>query len=108
LGIDVGIIPTLMDNIPMRDNYEINKIWAESARNIRSRIFECELQFRGPGSNASPLTNMSRFLQKLEHRSVENAEALCNHLKQPKFKIKGFGVEPNCYCCCVLFYATFG
>ena len=46
-------------------------------------------------STTSPLANTSRFLQKLEHCSFENAEKLHNHLKQSKLKIKGFGIDPN-------------
>jgi hypothetical protein len=38
---------------------------------------------------------MSRFLQKLEYCSGENAEVLHNHLKQSKSKNKGSSVEPN-------------
>jgi hypothetical protein len=38
---------------------------------------------------------MSRFLQKLEHCSGENAEILHNHLKQYKLKIHGLGIDPN-------------
>jgi len=76
LGVDVGIIMTLMYNIPMRDQCGINGIWAEIAIILRSQIFECDLQIRGPGSNDGTLTNMSRFLQKLEHCSGENAEVL--------------------------------
>ena len=79
----------------MRDNYDNNGIWTDKARILRSHIFDRDLQIRGPGSNDGPLTNMSRFLQKLEHCSGENAEVLHNHLKQSKYIIKGFGVEPN-------------
>jgi hypothetical protein len=46
-------------------------------------------------STTGPLANMSRFLQKLEHCSVENAEKLHNRLKQSNLKIKGFGIDPN-------------
>jgi len=62
LGIDVNIIPTLMENIPMRDHCESNGIWAEIGRILRSPIFDCDLQIRGPGFNDSMLSNMSRFL----------------------------------------------
>ena len=46
-------------------------------------------------STTGPLANMSRFLQKLEHCSGENAEKLHNHIKECKLKIKGFGINPN-------------
>jgi hypothetical protein len=64
LSIDVGVIPPLIDNIPIRDHCDINGIQAETTRILRSQIFDCDLQIRGYGSNAGPLTNMSRFLQK--------------------------------------------
>jgi hypothetical protein len=38
---------------------------------------------------------VSRFLQKLELCSGENAEVLHHHLIQKKLKVKGFGVDPN-------------
>ena len=46
-------------------------------------------------STTGPLANMSRFLQKLEQCSGENAKKIHNHLKQTKLKIKGFGIDPN-------------
>jgi hypothetical protein len=62
LGIDVGIIPTLMDNVPMRDHCSSNELWAQTTNILRSKVFVCNLQIRGHGSNDGPLTNMSRFL----------------------------------------------
>ena len=38
---------------------------------------------------------MSRFLQKLEHCTGENAEVLHDHLKQSRLKLKGFGIDPK-------------
>ena len=38
---------------------------------------------------------MSRFLQKLEHSSGDNAEVLHIHLKQSKLKVQGLGIDPN-------------
>jgi hypothetical protein len=65
LGTDVGIIPTLMDNIPMRDHYGRNEIRAETTIKIlRSQIFDYDLQIRGHGSNVGPLSNTSRFRHK--------------------------------------------
>jgi hypothetical protein len=40
-------------------------------------------------------TNLSRFLQKLELCTGENAEIIHDHLKQSNLKIEGFGVDPN-------------
>jgi len=54
---------------------------------LRFKTFERDLQIKGSMSITSPLANMSRFLQKLEHCSGENAEILHNHLKQSKQKI---------------------
>ena len=42
-----------------------------------------------------PLANMSRFLQKLEHCSGENAEILHNQFKPAKHKTKDFGIDPE-------------
>ena len=58
VGIDVGIIPTLMKNLPIRDHYDNNSVWAETSKILRSQIFDCDLQIRGLGSNIGPLTNM--------------------------------------------------
>jgi len=82
IGGDAGILPILMDNIPMRDNGDSNKVWTELVKIMRSKIFDRDLQIKGPMSTTSPLANMSRFLQKLEHCSVENEEKLHNHLKK--------------------------
>ena len=87
LGIDVGIIPTLMDNVPIRDHEDNNGIWTEAIRIFRSRILDRDLQVYESGSgrtNVSP--NMSRFLQKLEHCNGENAQTLHDHRKQSKLK----------------------
>jgi len=62
---------------------------------LRSKIFDRNLQIKGLMSTTCPLANMSRFLQKLGHYSIENAEILHNHLKKSKLKIKGFGIDPN-------------
>jgi hypothetical protein len=45
IGVDVGIVPTLMDNIPMRDYGDNNNIWAELVNILlRSKIFDRDLQ----------------------------------------------------------------
>ena len=54
-----------------------------------------DLQIKGPVSITGPLANMSRFLQKLEHCSCENAEVLHTLLQYSKLKIKGCGIDPN-------------
>jgi hypothetical protein len=81
LGIDVGINPTLMGMFPMRDHEDINGIWAEDFRIMRSKLLEHDLQvheFVSGRTNVSP--NMSWFLHKLEHCNGENAEVLHDHL----------------------------
>ena len=83
-------MPTLMDNIPMRDYSDSKKVWKEEVKILRSKIFDRDLEIKGPISTTDPLDNMSRFLKKLEHCSGENAEKLHNHLKQSKLEIKGF------------------
>jgi len=93
IGADVGIVPTHMDNIPMRDYGDSNKVWKELVKILRSKIFYLDLQIKGPMSTTSPLANMSRISQKLEHCSGENAKKLHNHLKQSKLKIKCFGID---------------
>jgi len=80
IGADDGIVPTLMDNIPMRDYGDSNKVWTELVKILRSKIFDRDVQIQGPISTTGPLANMSRFSQKLEHRSGMNADKLHNHL----------------------------
>jgi uncharacterized protein YajQ (UPF0234 family) len=84
-----------MDNISMRDYSDSNKAWTELVNILRSKIFDRDLQIKGPMSTTSPLANIFPFMQKLEHCSGENAEKLNNHLKQSKLKIKGFGINYN-------------
>jgi hypothetical protein len=79
----------------MRDYSDNNKIWTEMIKILRSKMFNRDLRIEGPMSTTCPLANMSRFLQKLEHCSGENAEKLHNHLKLSKLKIKDFGIDPN-------------
>jgi hypothetical protein len=47
------------------------------------------------GHSGVTTNNLSRFLQKLELCTGENPEILHDHFKQPKLKVKGFGVDPN-------------
>ena len=72
IGADVYIVPTLMNNIPMRDYGDINKVWTELVKILRSEVFDRDLQIKGPMSIAGPLANTSRVFQKLEHCSGEN------------------------------------
>jgi hypothetical protein len=95
LGIDVGIMPMLLENVPMRDFSDSNKIWIESAKLLRSKVFDRDLLIKESVVNTGPMANMARFLQKLEYCSGDNAEVLHNHLKQSKLKVQGFGIDPN-------------
>jgi len=81
IGVDAGIVPTLVDNVPMRDYSDSSKVWAELVKILRSKMFDRDLQIKGPMSIAGPLANMSRFLQKLEHCFGENAKNKINQLK---------------------------
>jgi hypothetical protein len=71
----------------MRDYNDNNKTWTEVVKILRSKMFDRDLQIKGPMSTTCPLANMCRLSQKLEHCSSENAENLHNHLKQSKVKI---------------------
>jgi len=61
IGSNVGIVPTLMDNVPMRNHGDSNNIWAKLVKIMRSKIFDRDLQIKGPVSITCPLANMSRF-----------------------------------------------
>ena len=61
IGADVGIVPTLMYNIPTRDYGDVIKVWTELVNILRSKIFDRDLQIKGPMSTTCPLANMSRF-----------------------------------------------
>jgi hypothetical protein len=43
IGANVGIVPTLMENIPMRDYGDCNKVWTELVKILRSEIFDRDL-----------------------------------------------------------------
>ena len=79
----------------MRDHDDINGIWAETIRIVRSRVSDEALKLPNSSSHPNATSNLSRFLQKIELCSGENAEVLHDHLKQSKLKVKGFGVDPN-------------
>jgi hypothetical protein len=55
-------MPTLMGNIPMKDYGDSNNIWPELVKILRSKIFDRDLQIKGPVSTTSPLANLPRFL----------------------------------------------
>ena len=95
LGTEFGIVPCFWCDIRMRDHDDINGIWAEAIRIMRCRVFDEALQPPNSSRHPNVTTNLSRFLQKLELRTGENAEILRDHLKQSKLKVKGFGVDPN-------------
>jgi hypothetical protein len=65
-----------MGNIPMRDYGDSNKDWTELVAILRSKMVDRDLQMKGPMSTTGKLANMSRFLQKLEHCSGENAKKI--------------------------------
>ena len=73
IGADDGISPTLKDNIPMWDYSDLNKVWTEVIKILRSQMFDRDLKIKGPIPTTGPLADMSRFLQNLEHCSGENA-----------------------------------
>ena len=77
IGADVGIVPTLMDNVAIRDyNYvDNNKVCTELVKILRSTMFDRDLKInKGPMSITGPLAIMFRFLQKLEHCSDDNVQ----------------------------------
>jgi hypothetical protein len=43
IGADDDIVPTLMDNISMRDCRDNNKIWTEVVKILRSKNFDRDL-----------------------------------------------------------------
>ena len=61
IGADVGIVPNLMDIIPMREYGDSNKVWTEFVKILRITIFDRDLHIKGFMSTKSPLSNMSRF-----------------------------------------------
>ena len=84
----------------MRDYDDNNDIWAETIRIMRSRVSEVTLQLPNLYGHPNATSNLSRFLQKLELCSGENAEVLHDHLK-----VKEFG---GCYGCGIFFYGVIG
>ena len=74
----------------MRNYSDRNKVWKEMVKILQSKMFDRDLQMKGPMSIIVPLANMSRFFC-----SGENVEKLHNHLKHSKLKMKGFGIDPN-------------
>jgi hypothetical protein len=63
LGIDVGIVLNLMDNVRMsRDYIDNNGIWAKAVKIIRKRCFANDLKIRDPAlRHANMSSNMSRL-----------------------------------------------
>jgi len=96
LDTDVEIIPCFWGDIRMQRNHDdIDGIWAEAIRIMRSRVFDEALQLPNSSGHLNSTTNMSRFYQKLELCTGENAEILHDQLKKSKLKVKGFGLDPN-------------
>ena len=58
IGVDAGTVPTLMDNIPMRDYGDSNIVWTELVKILRYKIFDRDLQIKGPMSTTRLLANM--------------------------------------------------
>jgi len=90
-------MPVLTDNIPMRDYGDSVYIGTELVKILRYKTFDRDLHIKWPVSITSPLANISRFVHVLEHCSGENAKILYNHMKRSEPKIKGFGIDCNCY-----------
>jgi hypothetical protein len=65
----------------MRDHDDNNGIWAETVRNMKSRVSDEALQLTDSTGHPSVTTNLSRFLKKLELCTGENAEILHDNLK---------------------------
>jgi len=81
LVTDVEIIPCFWADIRMRDHDDTNGIWTETIRIMRSRVSDQALQLPDSSGHPNATSNMSRFLQKLDFSSGENAEVLLDHLK---------------------------
>ncbi len=81
MGIDVGIIPCFWGDIWMRDHNDINGMWAETVRIMRSKIPDEAFQLPDLSGRSGVNANLSRFLQKLELCNGENSEILHDHLK---------------------------
>ena len=47
IGAGSCIVPTLMDNIPMRDYSYSNIVWTELVKILRSKMFNRDLQIKG-------------------------------------------------------------
>ena len=62
---------------------------------MRIKVSDKALQLPNSYNHPSVTPNLSRFLQKLEFYSGDNAEVLHNHLKQSILKVKGREVDPN-------------
>ncbi len=54
LGIDVGIPPILIENVPMRDYNDSNIFWEESVKLLRSKVFDRDLQIKKSVVDSGP------------------------------------------------------
>ena len=86
LGTDVGIIPCFWGDIRMRVHDASNGICAETIRIMKSKFSYETLQLPDSIGHPSVTTNLSRFLQKFELCTSENAEILHDHLKTVEIK----------------------
>ena len=87
LGTNVGIVPYFGGDIRMRDHDDNNGIWDESIRIMRSKVSDETLQLPSSSNHPNTTSNLTRFLQKLELCSGENAESLHDHSNQSKLKV---------------------
>ena len=54
IGVDVGVWPALVGNIPIRDYGDSRNIWTELIKILRSEIRDHGLQIKGPVSTTYP------------------------------------------------------
>jgi hypothetical protein len=71
--------PTAMhaSAIPMRDYSDNNKMWTEVVKIFRSKMFDRDLQIKGPMSTTGPLANMSRFFAETRSLPEEGPSPVC-------------------------------
>jgi len=84
LGIDTGIIPLIGHcKTMMRDPNDDYGLWAKVVELSQSEDDDAsEMAINRITASSVSNPNISRFLQKLEHCTGDEPEALHNHLKQ--------------------------
>ena len=65
VGTDVENIPCFWGDIRMRNHDDINGIWAETIRILRSEVSDDALQLLNSYGHPNVISNLQRFLQKL-------------------------------------------